>query len=96
MSDDAELTTIMGRLRSGHDMLPFLAGLHSAGQMQLQPMPADMQALLEATPDYRSPDPGEGPVWLQIASSDDAAELVVYRTRGTGTLYVVAPDRQPG
>ncbi|PZR82773.1 MAG: hypothetical protein DI537_36010 [Stutzerimonas stutzeri] len=95
MSDDAELTTIMGRLRSGHDMLPFLAGLHSAGQMQLQPMPADMQALLEATPDYRSPDPGEGPVWLQIASSDDAAELVVYRTRGTGTLYVVAPDRQP-
>ncbi|MDF0546401.1 hypothetical protein PX699_29005 [Sphingobium sp. H39-3-25] len=55
-----------------------------------------MQALLEATPDYRSPDPGEGPVWLQIASSDDAAELVVYRTRGTGTLYVVAPDRQPG
>lgn len=96
MSEDAELTTIMGRLRSGHDMLPFLAGLHSAGQMQLQPMPADMQALLEATPDYRSPDPGEGPVWLQIASSDDAAELVVYRTRGTGTLYVVAPDRQPG
>ncbi|MFV3460594.1 hypothetical protein ACNJEG_21110, partial [Mycobacterium tuberculosis] len=84
MSDDAELTTIMGRLRSGHDMLPFLAGLHSAGQMQLQPMPADMQALLEATPYYRSPDPGEGPVWLQIASSDDAAELVVYRTRGTG------------
>ena len=55
-----------------------------------------MQALLEDAPDYRSLDPGEGPVWLQIASADDAAELVVYRTRGTGTLYVVAPDRQPG
>lgn len=96
MNDEAELMTVMNRLRSGHDMLPFLAGLYSAGQVKLQPVPADMQALLEDAPDYRSPDPGEGPVWLQIPSADDAAELVVYRTRGTGTLYVVAPDRQPG
>ena len=27
MSDEAELMTVMDRLRSGHDMLPFLAGL---------------------------------------------------------------------
>jgi hypothetical protein len=95
MSDDAELTALIERLRSGHDMLPFLTGLHPASQMQLRPVPSDMQALLKASPDYRSPGPGEGPVWLQIASVDDAAELVVYRSQGTGTLYVVAPDRLP-
>ena len=95
MHEVAELTVIMDDLRSGHDMLPFLTGLHPASQMQLRPVPADMQALLEASPDYRSPGPGEGPLWLQIASADDAAELVVYRSRGAGTLYVVAPDRPP-
>lgn len=72
-------------------MLPFLTGLHPAGQMQLRPMPFEMQALLEATTDYRPPDPGQGPVWLQVASLDDAAELIVYRVIG-GTLYVVAPE----
>lgn len=95
MSDDAELTALIDRLRSGHDMLPFLTGLHPASGMELHPVPADMLGVLEASPDYRSPDPGEGPVWLQIATTDDAAELVVYRSRGTGTLYVVAPDRPP-
>ena len=94
MSDDTELAAIIDRLRSGHDMLPFMTGLYPAGGMQLRPVPAEMQALLEAAPDYRPLAPGQGPVWLQIASDNDAAELVVCRSRDTGALYVMVPDRE--
>lgn len=92
MGDDSELEAIAGPLRSGHDMLPFMISLHPAAEMQFRPLPGEMQALLEASPDYRPLGPGQGPAWLQIASGDDAAELVVYRARGSGTLYVMAPD----
>lgn len=92
MIDDDELKTITRTLHSGHDMLPFITGLHPASTMQFRRLPSEMQALLESSPDYQAPDPGRGPVWLQIASGGDAAELVVYRARGSGTLYVMAPD----
>ena len=78
-SDSGELTGIMARLRSGHDVLPFMTSHYPVADMQPSPMPDDMQALLEAAPDYQVVDPGRGPVWLQIASGNDAAELVVYR-----------------
>ncbi|KQO12179.1 hypothetical protein ASF09_19130 [Sphingomonas sp. Leaf242] len=89
-NDDDELTSVIGRLRSGHDTLPFMTRLYPATGMHLCVMPAEMQAVLEGAPDYRQPDPGEGPVWLQFASGNDAAELVVYRAR-TGDLYMAAP-----
>jgi len=93
--DSEELGGLMARLRSGHDVLPFMTSHYPVADMQLRPMPDDMQALLEAAPDYQTVDPGRGPVWLQIASDNDAAELVVYRTRASGNLYVVAPAREP-
>ena len=92
MNDEDELAVVIGRLRSGHDTLPFMMRLYPAIEMHLCVMPAKMQAVLEAAPDYRQPDPGEGPVWLQIASGNDAAELVVYRAHA-GNLYVAAPAR---
>lgn len=93
MTDESELNNVAGHLRATHDVLPFMTGLHSVSGMELQPMPEEMRALLEASPDYRSIDPGAGPVWLQIASGNEAAELVLYRTRGSGELYVMAPSR---
>lgn len=60
--------------------------------MQLKPLPAEMHAVLMSTTDYRQPDAGAGPVWLQIASGDHAAELVVYRALADGELYVLAPS----
>ncbi|MEG3166442.1 hypothetical protein U1701_17820 [Sphingomonas sp. PB2P19] len=93
--DREELTSVMARLRSGHDVLPFMTSHYPVADMQPRPMPDDMQALLEAAPDYQAVHPGLGPVWLQIASGNDAAELVVYRTRASGNLYVMAPVREP-
>lgn len=94
MSDYDELTLIFNRLSREHDMLPFMTGLHPVGTLGFRPLPHEMRVLLEATPDYQSPAPGQGPVWLMIASADDSAELVVYRTRDTCTLYVIAPGRE--
>lgn len=92
INDDDELAVVIRQLRSGHDTLPFMMRLYPATEMHLCVIPAEMQAVLEAAPDYRQPEPGEGPVWLQIASGDDAAELVVYRARA-GDLYMAAPAR---
>ena len=47
--------------------------------MQLRPMPGEIQALLEAAPDYQPVDRGKGRGWIQIANDNDVAELVVYR-----------------
>lgn len=94
MTDESELGDVADRLRATHDVLPFMTALHPVSGMKLRPMPEEMQALLEAAPDYRSIDPGAGPVWLQIASGNEAAELVVYRTRYSGEFYVMAPCRQ--
>lgn len=91
-NDDDELAGVIDLLRSGHDTLPFMTRLYPATEMHLCAIPAEMQAVLEDASDYRQPDPEEGPVWLQIASGDDAAELVVYRAR-TGDLYMAAPAR---
>lgn len=87
--DSQELTGIMARLRSGHDVLPFMTSHYPVADMQPRPMPDDMQALLEAAPDYQAVDPGRGPVWLQIASGNDAAELVLYRTRASRPLCII-------
>ena len=47
--------------------------------------------MLESSSDYRSPEPGRGPVWLDIASENEAAQLIVYWTRDSRRLYVMAP-----
>ena len=91
MEDETEIAPVMARLQSGYDMLPFMAGLHPSTSMQLRPLPSDMQAIVEASPDYQEILPGHAPVWLQIASGNDAIELVVYRTLASGEMYVMAP-----
>ncbi len=93
MTDESELDNVACHLRATHDVLPFMTALHAASGMKLRPMPEEMQALLEASPDYRPIDPGAGPVWLQIASENEAAELVLYRTRGSGEFYIMAPPK---
>lgn len=92
-TDEEELAVIVAQLRAGHDVLPFMTGFHAAGELSFRPLPGDIQAVLEGSPDYRSPEPGRGPVWLQVAGPDEAAELIVYRSRGSGHLYVMAPGK---
>ncbi|WP_334656899.1 hypothetical protein [Sphingomonas panaciterrae] len=93
MTEHEELAAVVEQLRAGYDILPYMTGFHAAGELGLRALPDDMKALLEGSPDYRSPEPGSGPVWLQIAGEDEAAELIVYRSRSSGQLYVMAPGQ---
>lgn len=92
-SGTKELEEVMDRLRMDHDVLPFLTQLHPARTMHLLPLPTEMRAIIERSRDYQSPAPGTGPVWLQIDSDDDAAEMVIYRSL-SGELHVVVPIKE--
>ena len=92
-SGTTELDEVMGRLRRDYDVLPFLTQFHPAATMHLCPLPTEMRALIERSRDYQSPAPGTGPIWLQIDSDDDVAEMVSYRSL-LGELHVVAPIRE--
>ena len=92
-SGTEELDEVMGRLRREHDVLPFLTQLYPAGTMHLRLLPAEMRMIIERSQDYQSPAPGIGPVWLQIDSDDDAAEMVIYRSL-SGELHVVVPIKE--
>lgn len=91
---DDELEQVLGRLQNQHEIAPFLQGWHSVEEMRLRLMSPAIHTVLRSSPDFREPDPGVGPVWLQISSEGGAAELVVYRALADRNLYVLVPSRQ--
>lgn len=95
MSDPlaAELAAVLHRLRSEHDVLPFLQELHPASGTSLSPLPDAMMDQLRTSPDFASIRPGE-PVWISLAAPPDAsAEIVLYRAEADGRHYIIAPAR---
>ena len=42
----AELTQTLAILASRHDVLPFMTGTHSSGEVRFRPLPDDMLALI--------------------------------------------------
>jgi hypothetical protein len=86
-----DLKEIAAKLRNEHDVLPFMTGLYAAKLLAFRPLPNEMRVVLEGSADYQSPAPGTGPIWLQIAVQNEAAELIVYRPRVNNQLYVMAP-----
>lgn len=98
MSDPltSELATVLRRLQSEHDVLPFLQEMLAASAMRLTPLPDAMMDQLRTSPDFASIRPGE-PVWISLAAPPDAAaELVLYRAEADGRLYIIAPVTSAG
>ena len=93
MSDPlaAELSRVLRRLQSEHDVLPFLQETLLAASTRLAPLPDAMMAQLRTSSDFESVRPGE-PVWISLAAPPDAAaEIVLYRAEADGRHYIVAP-----
>lgn len=86
-----ELEAVLGRITSGHDVVPFMALMMPTKDVVFRPLPPEMLEILRASPDYASVRPGKQPTWFQIASGADAIELVVYRAETDGVHYVLAP-----
>jgi hypothetical protein len=90
----AELDAVMATLRSGHEILPCMQRWLPVDEATLRPLPADMETVLRGSPDWNTPVRGGPPVWNQIESVDEAAELIIYRAVADGALYVVSPIRE--
>lgn len=88
---DKELSDVLIRLTRGHDVLPFMKQMLAASDVAFRPLLPAMLNLLRSSPDYASVRPGEEPTWFQIASGDDAIELIVYRAEFDGAHYVLSP-----
>jgi hypothetical protein len=87
----AELAGELALLRSGHEVASFMDRLVSVDAVRWRPLPADMAGLIASSPDYAEPAPGTGPHSLMISGGDGLVELVLYRARADGGLYVLAP-----
>jgi len=93
---DTELDARLSELARNHDVAPFMAAWFSMAEMQFRPLPEEMLEILAQSGDYRDLGPGVSPTWLQIASGDEALELILYRADANGLLYVLAPADRAG
>ena len=88
-----ELEAVAAKLRGQHDIIPFLEELLPVKDVRFRRLPEEMHSILASSKDYQSVLAGQGPVWLQLETSDRSAELIVYRARTENALYVLAPTR---
>lgn len=86
-----ELNGVLNRVTGGHEVIPFMEQMLPTCDAEFRLLPTDMLEVLRASPDYKSVRPGEPPTWFQIASGNDALELIVYRAEADGNHYVLAP-----
>lgn len=92
MTSEEELAPALDLLRRTHDVLPFLEQQVPASEAVFRRMPDEMVDVLAASPDFRTPAVGGGPVWLQLeAEGGGHAVVIVARTAADGELWVIAP-----
>lgn len=91
MTAEEELAPALERLRQCHDVLPFLDQQIPAGKAAFRPLPDEMVDLIASSPDFRAPQRGGEPVWLQLeADGDHHGVVIVVRPQADGELWVVA------
>lgn len=97
MTAEEELAPILAELQRTHDVLPFFEQQIPATAAAFRPLPEDMADLITASPDFRPPERGAGPLWLQLESEGDHhGVLIVARPAADGELWVIAPrEREP-
>lgn len=91
MGVDRELAEVLAATLSGQDLLPFMQMLHPTNSMAFRPLPAEMLAILKGSQDYAPVPPGAAPVHMLVESEAGHAVLILYRSRYSGVLYVLAP-----
>ena len=97
MTGEEELAPALADLERVHDVLPFLDRQLPIGEVAWKRMPDDMVDLLATSPDFRPPEAGGRPVWLQLEGEGGGnGVVIVARPRADGELWVVAPARRAG
>jgi len=86
-----ELAPALKRLRSRHDVLPFMTGMIPASKAAFVPMPDPMVDVIAGNSDFRVPVRGGEPVWLEMIDEDGRVfQLIVARPAADGELWVIA------
>lgn len=97
MTAEEELAPLLARLRREHDVLPFLGEQLNSAEAAFRRLPDEMVDQLATSPDFRPPEPGGPPVWLQLeAEGGESGVLLVVRPRADGELWAIAPVVQDG
>lgn len=93
MTAEEALAPILARLRSTHDVLPFLERHIPAGGAEFRSMPEEMVELIASSEDFLPPPRCGGPVWIQFESEGTRrVELIIARPSFDGELWVIAPQ----
>jgi|GEM_PF-2020038 len=92
MTAEEELAPVLAELRRTHDVLPFLEQQIPSAEAVFRRMPDEMVDVLATSPDFRPPERGGAPVWLQLeGEGGSSAIVIVARPEADSELWVVAP-----
>ena len=96
MTAEEELAPVLSQLRREYDVLPFLGQQLGAAEAAFRRLPDKMVDQLATSPDFRPPELGGPPVWLQLEAVGGASGvLIVVRPRADGELWAIAPVTKP-
>lgn len=94
MRAEEELAPALAELQRTHDVLPFLEKQIPAGEVEFRRMPDEMVDILSTSRDFRPPERGSAPVWLQLEAEEGRhAVVIVARPVADGELWVIAPRK---
>lgn len=94
MTAEEELEPLLAELRRTHDVLPFMQDQIPADEAAWRPMPDEMVDVMSTSQDFRAPERGGLPVWLQLEGPQgDGAVLIVATPLADGELWVIARKR---
>ena len=91
MTAKEELEPLLAELRATHDVLPFMEDQIPADEAAWRPMPDEMVDVISTSQDFRAPERGGPPVWLQLSGpGGENAVMIVATPLADGELWVIA------
>ena len=94
MTAEEELAPALEDLRRANDVLPFLEQQIPCAEAVFRRIPDEMVDVLATSPDFRPPERGAAPVWLQLEGEGGSnAVVIVARPEADGELWVIAPAK---
>lgn len=97
MTAEEELAPVLSLLRREHDVLPFLGQQLGAAKAAFRLLPDETFGQLAASPDFRPPELGGPPIWLQLEAEGGASGvLIVFRPRADDELWAITPGPRAG
>jgi hypothetical protein len=87
---ERDVAAELSRIRASEDLVPFLGRLLAASEVAFVPLPDEMRAIIQSSPDFVSISPGARATWLQLETDGAHAALVVYRA-GDGSYHLLSP-----